>query len=157
MAISKAWGFTNNTDSTYKLTPKVIDPASYALTTDDPGKCVLKNTTSPIDQVEVLTYQASDIKAVNQTEKNMYPPQVEDGRTVTVKLEDKIRLTSSVDDTFMVDLPVSCNISWRFTKNAQVSASDLFLMLARVVGACQTTAGTSLIGNLMVMDLNPKS
>lgn len=157
MAISKAWGFTNNVDSSYKLTPKAIDPAVYALTTDDPGKCVLKNTTSPIDQVEVLTYQASDIAKVNQTERNMYPPQVEDARTVTVKLEDKIRLTSSVDDTFQIDLPVSCNISWRFTKNAQVTASDLLLMLSRVVGACQTTSGSSMIGNLMVMDLNPKS
>lgn len=160
MAITANWGFTNNTDSTHVVTPKVMDTASsFAVVTDDPGKCVLKNTTCPIDQVEVLTYMASDIATVNQTDKNLYPPRVQDGRAVTVKLEDKLRLSSSVDDTFIVDLPGSVNVTWRFTKSKYMTAEHLLLLFQRLAGAIQDdlNSGSSRLGDLMMMQLNPNA
>lgn len=158
MAIAYSWGFTNNSDSSYTLTPKKVEPSYYAVTVDDPGKCIMKNTTSPIDQQEVITYQASDISIVQQTDKNLYPPKVVEGRVITVKLEEKLRLTSSTDDTFMVDLPVNCNVTFRFTKSQYITEALLKGLLARLVGALQNeTDGSSRIGKMMRMQLNPNS
>jgi hypothetical protein len=118
----------------------------------------MKNTTSPIDQQEVITYQASDISIVQQTDKNLYPPKVVEGRVITVKLEEKLRLTSSTDDTFMVDLPVNCNVTFRFTKSQYITEALLKGLLARLVGALQSeTDGSSRIGKMMRMQLNPNS
>jgi hypothetical protein len=158
MALSSSFGFTNTTDSSVSLTPTAIGMSNYALVTDDPGKCLLKNTTCPIDQVETLTYMCQDINQVNQEEKNVNPPKIQSGRVVTIKMEAKKRVTSSVDDTFVVDYPVSCNVSFRFTKSQYITANDLLTMLKRVVGALQDSSADGYrLDDLMMQQLNPKN
>jgi hypothetical protein len=158
MALSSSFGFTNTTDSSVSLTPTAIGMSNYALVTDDPGKCLLKNTTCPIDQVETLTYMCQDINQVNQEEKNVNPPKIQSGRVVTIKMEAKKRVTSSVDDTFIVDYPVSCNVSFRFTKSQYITANDLLTMLKRVVGALQDSSADGYrLDDLMMQQLNPKN
>jgi hypothetical protein len=158
MALSGSFGFTNTTASSVDITPTAVGMSNYAVTVDDPGKCVLKNTTCPIDQVETITFMCQDLNTINQEEKNVHPPKLGGGRLITAKIEAKKRFTSTVDDTFMVDYPVSCNISWRFSKTQYVDATDLMTMLKRVLGALQDASSDGyLIDNLMMQDLNPKS
>lgn len=158
MALSSSWGFTNTTASTASLTPTAVGMNNYAVTVDDPGNCVLKNVTSPIDQVEVLQFQSQDIANVYQKEKNVNPPKVQDGRQITAKIEAKKRVTSSVDDTFIEDLPVSCNITWRFVKSSNITANDLLTILKRVIGAMQDESTDGYIIDLLMMEnCNPKN
>lgn len=158
MALTSSFGFTNTDDSSVNLTPTAIGFSNYAVTTDDPGKCVMKNTTCPIDQVETLSFLTQELGTITQEEKNANPPKVSGGRLITVKLEAKKRVSSSTDDTFIVDLPVSCNVSFRFAKSQYVTASDLLTMLKRVVGALQdNSADGYLIDQLMMQQLNPKN
>jgi hypothetical protein len=157
MALTSSFGFTNTTDSLVDLTPTAIGYSNYAVTIDDPGKCVLKNITCPIDQIETISFMSQELNQINQEEKNANPPKLAGGRLITVKVEAKKRVTSSSDDTFIQDYPVSCNISWRFSKNQNVTAADLLTMLKRVVGALQDNSTDGyIIDNLMMQQLNPK-
>jgi hypothetical protein len=159
MAITGSYGFTNNTDATHDITPILIVTATdYAVTTDEAGKCVIKNITSPIDQVEVITFQGSDWpSAVKQTETNAHPASVQSSRSCNVKVEMKKRLTSSVDDTFVVDLPITCDISFRFIKNQYITKNDLLMALRRAVGALfdSDDSGNTRLDNMMMMQFNP--
>lgn len=157
MAIVTSWGFTNTTDSSLNLVPTALDWDNYAVTTDDPDRCVLKNTTSPIDQVETISFLSQELGTINQDEKNYNPPKVTNARAVTIKVEDKKRVTSTTDDFAVVDLPASCNITWRFSKNSNLTDQDLLEMLKRAVGALQNRLQTGWTFNsLMMKQLNPK-
>lgn len=158
MALTSSFGFTNTTDSQVELTPTAVGMSNYAVVVDDPGRCVLKNTTGPIDQVETLAFMAEDLGSIIQEEKNANPPAVSGGRRITIKMEAKKRVTSSSDDTFAVDYPVSCNVTFRFSKTQYVTAADLLTMLKRVVGALQDSSTDGyILDQLMMQQLNPKA
>lgn len=157
MALSGSLGFTNVTSAVADVTPTKIDYATdYAVTTDDPQKVVMKNITSPIDQIETITYQSQELNVINQEEKNANPPKVAGGRLITVKVEDKMRVTSTSDDTFIVDYPCSCSISFRFSKTQYITAATLETLLKRAIGALQDPSDASFrLDELMMLQLNP--
>jgi hypothetical protein len=160
MAISGSWGFTNTSSSLHDVTPVVIDTTTkYAVVSDTVGKTVIRNVTSPIDQEEVITYQGQDVKKVVQTRSNVNPPKNEGGRTINVKLEAKKRLTSSTDDAFVVDLPVSIDLTFRFTKSQYIDASDLTMLLTRIIGSLYDSddSGNTRLDNLMLGQYNPNN
>lgn len=155
-AISGSWGYTNTTASTHTLTPVAVDLATnYAKTEDSPGRVVFKNITSPIDQVECIIITSNDLNKISQEEKNLYPPKVQGGRLVSVKAEAKKRLTSTTDDSFIVDYPASCAIQFRFSRNSSISASDMETLLKRALGSIQNSDGTFAIDKLMLQQLDP--
>lgn len=158
MAIVDSFGFTNNTDAAHGVIPKLINAsADYAVTEDTAGKCIIKNITSPIDQVEVITFQGQDVNQIRQSEVNAHPSNVQSGRSINVKLEAKKRLTSTNDDSFIVDLPITCDITFRFVKNSYITSADLTLILKRAIGALYDSddSGNSRIDNMMMMQFNP--
>lgn len=158
MALTSTFGYTNTTRSEHEITPYNIDLSSdYAVTTDDPMKVVLKNVTSPIDQIETITFQAQELNSLNQEEKNANPPKVAGGRLVTVKIEDKKRVTSSLSDTDISDYPASVSISFRFAKTQYVTAADLAELLERNLGAIQSSDGQYILDKLMMLKLNPNT
>jgi hypothetical protein len=157
MSLTSSFGFTNETDSTVLITPTAIGWSNYAVTSDDPGKCVLKNLTCPIDQVETVTFLAQDLPNIVQEEKNQNPPKVGGGRAITIKLEAKKRTVSSTDDAYIVDYPASVNISWRFAKNQAITANDLLKLLRRALGALQDASTDGyILDEMMLQQLNPK-
>lgn len=158
MAITGSFGWTNNTDSSNNVTPILIDMFhNYAITEDTAGKCVAKNITTPIDQSEVITYQGQDVNVIKQSEVNAHPAQVQSGRQINVKVETKKRLSSSVDDSFIQDLPVTCDITFRFIKNQYITKDDLILVLRRAIGALYDSddKGGTRLDNMMMMQFNP--
>jgi hypothetical protein len=120
-------------------------------------KVVLKNVTSPIDQIETITFQAQELNSLNQEEKNANPPKVAGGRLVTVKVEDKKRVTSSLSDTDISDYPASVSISFRFAKSQYVTAADMAELLERDLGAIFTSEGRYILDKLMMLKLNPNT
>lgn len=157
-SISASWGFTNTTDATHGVTPKLIDMSTkYACRKSSDNYARMYNTTSPTDQTEVIIYQGDDISKVNQTLPNLYPPKVQKGRSFNVTVEAKKRLSSSDDPTFCVDLPVNVGISFRFVQSQYITSSDLKAILLRAVGALfdSDDSGNDRIDNLMVGQYNP--
>jgi len=157
MSLTQSWGVTNTTASTHEVAPIDLGFSNYAVATEDPGKCILKNTTSPIDQVEVIAITSNDLASINQEEKNQNPPKVNGGRLVSVKVEGKKRITSTTDETFIVDYPASVAIQFRFAKSQYITAADLRMLLTRALGALQDADGNDLIGKLMLQQLNVKA
>lgn len=161
MALSGSFGYTNTDDgvSASTVTPVKIDfAADYAVVSDDPMKVVIKNTTSPIDQIETITFQAQELNQINQEEKNSNPPKVAGGRLITIKVEDKMRVTSSTDDTFVTDFPASCSISFRFSKTQHIDNNDMVELLRRAIGALQSAStGAFRLDKLMMLQLNPNN
>lgn len=158
MAVSYDYGYTNTTESTEKYTPIIIDMSKYAVTVDDPELCVIKNITSPIDQPEVISYISSERESIAMTEPNVHPAVSSKARMITVKVEDYKRETSSTNDAYVVDYPITCNITWRFAKNRAFSSADLLAVLTRALGAIKDSDGTGTrLDNMMMQQLNPKS
>jgi hypothetical protein len=160
MAITGSYGYTNVTESTVDLTPVAVGLSNYAVTQDDPGKCSMKNVTSPIDQVETISFFCQEIGKITQEEENVHPaPEGEEhNRMITARLEAKKRLSSSVDDTFCIDQPISTNVSWRFPKSQYITSQDLIVQLKRLIGALQDQSDDGyIIDMLMMQQLNPKN
>lgn len=158
MAISGSYGYTNTSKASTGFDAVVIDDSIYAIVTDEPGLCVMKNTTSPIDQPEVISYIAQEKTTISLTEQNQHPAASTNARMITVKVENLKRMTSSVDDTYITDLPLTCNITWRFARNAAFTKDDLIAILERALGAIRDSDGTgSRLDNMMMLQVNPRS
>lgn len=156
MALSYSWGYTNTTAGGDNYNPIIIDMINYAVTADQPKKCVIKNITSPIDQPEVITFMCDDRQSISTTETNLHPAPNTAARMISVKVENFKRELSSVDDHYIVDYPIINTISWRFSKNKAFSADDLMLILRRALGAIRDSDGHgSRLDNMMMEQLNP--
>lgn len=156
MAIHGSWGYTNTSASTETITPVAVGANNYAVVVDAPGKCVIKNITSPIDQVESISFMSQPLGKISQEEKNSNPPKVGDYMLITAKIEGKKRLTSDTDDSFVVDMPLSTNISWRFPKTQYITSADLLEQLKRLIGILQDNSTDKFIlDEMMLNQLNP--
>jgi hypothetical protein len=158
MAVTYDYGYTNNTHSSEAFTPIVISTGDYAITVDSPELCVMKNITSPIDQPEVISYISSERESISMTEPNVHPSISQKARMITVKVENYKRESSDTNDAYVVDYPLTCNITWRFAKNRAFSSADLIAILERALGAIKDSDGTGTrLDNMMMQQLNPKS
>jgi hypothetical protein len=158
MAISGSWGVQNTTPASHSLTPILIETdKDYAVVSDGTGKTVVRNVTSPQDQEEFITYQGQDLSRVVQSRRNTNPPKSEAGRSINIKLEGKKRLSSSTDDSFIVDLPVSVDLTFRYTVSQYIDSSDLLAVLYRLLGSLYDSddSGNTRLDNLMVGQYNP--
>jgi hypothetical protein len=156
--IQTSWGFTNDTDATHEIAPKLIDMAHHYACRDSFTNGVrMYNATVPGETTEIITYQGDSLSMVKQTKPNLYPPKVQKGRSFNVTDEVKKIVTSSDDPTFRVDYPINCSISFRFTESPYVTKEDLLMVLCRTVGALfdSDDSGNSRIDNLMVGQYNP--
>lgn len=168
MAIISGWGFTNTTPASHPVTPTLIDTdTDYAMITDVAGKCVLKNVTCPLGQEERITFQVEDINKVTRPsdkgdpkkEDLLYPPKLRAGRSINVKTESLKRCTSTTDDTFTEDLPCKVSITLQYTRNPQITAADLKLLVDRAYSSLfdSDDSGNTRLDNLMLMQVNPNN
>jgi hypothetical protein len=159
MAIVSSFGYTNTTASTNTVAPVAVGVSTnYTVDKGTSGKVTIKNLTSPVDQVEAITIMSRDQNWLTQVEPTAFPVKTVPFRMVTVKVEGKKRVTSTTDDTFVQDYPVTTNISFRFPVTAYVTAADLreqLLRLCEVLAINDPTAPTSRIQKLMLNQLDP--
>lgn len=156
--MSKAFGFTNTTDSTkVTITPTDLKVVSnYAVTEDEANICRLANVTCPLDQPEVLTYQCQDITNVNTSIKNQYPPLVKDGIQYSTKLETLLSIQDA-DPNHRVDLPIVAQLSIRHSKNGNITETDIQTIIDRLVGSLYSTGGTCRLTAMMRQSLKPSN
>lgn len=156
MSISSKFSFTNATASTHPVTPVVMDPASYALVTDDPGSCVLSNNTAAIDQGETLSYQARKITNVSSVQTDLYPSKVQSGIQYQIKLDELLSTTSDTDPTFRVDQPIVAYLTIRHPLASEITSAHIETIFKRLVGACMKSDGSYRFADLMRSALRPE-
>lgn len=158
MAITWKFGYTNDSvvEAGLPMDHINIQPVNqYALKVDEPDECQLSNVTTPIDQPEVLTYQASTVKNIPTKIKVSNPLPTTDGIMYGVRLDEVLRGTSSTDDSFVTDLPIVVNLSVKHPVNSAITAPVIKEVIARLVSALYTTGNEDRITDLMRSALKP--
>lgn len=158
MSLQASFGFTNNTVNSKITTLKPADlkpVTDYAQTSHSSTKAELQNTTTPIDQPEVLTFNGSTIEKVDSVISNQYPSSVKDGVTYGVRLDELLSVTSDTDPLYRMDLPIVCQINFRHAKNGQITPEIVQQVLNRTVGALYESNGTSRLNSLMRQAIDP--
>lgn len=157
MAITSSFGYTNtearqDAVSTQKL--EYMD--CYALREDEPDICSMSNTTCPIDQQEILSFQYSELKKIPTKAKITHPIPDGTGCMWGVRVDEVLRLTSSTDETFVQDLPVVCNVSFKHPVHSQITPDIIAAVASRAMSALFYDAGGSdRVNELMRSSLKP--
>lgn len=158
MAITWDFGYTNKSNMT---SPTPIDhkklqiTENYALKVDEPDECQLSNTTAPIDQPEVITYQAAPVKNIPTKIKVSNPLPARDGIMYGVRIDTVLRGQSDTDDSYVVDLPIVCNISFKHPVNNAITMGTIQDVFARAVAALYTEQNKPRFRDLMMSALKP--
>lgn len=157
MALNSSFGYTNKDARTDAVTLTKLEFASdYALREDEPDICSMTNTTSPIDQQEVLSFQYSELKKIPTKAKLANPLPDGAGCMWGVRLDDILRVTSTTDETFVQDLPVVCNISFKHPVHSQITPAVVAEVASRAMSALFYDAGGfDRINELMRSSLKP--
>lgn len=157
MALKKSFGFTNTSVNANVVIPVAdINPLSdYAERVASTTDCQYVNTTSPVDQPEVISFKTADLKNVSVPQTNLYPPRVPDATQFVVKVDELLSVTSDSDPTFRVDYPISAYLTVRFTKTGHVDDTDIQTVINRVVGELYKDDGSSRIPDLMRQCIRP--
>lgn len=143
MAIQKAWGYGEDTPSSYDLNPSVFAPTSWALIEDEPGKCQLSHQ-STIDNGEMVTYEAKSVGGVGTYLKAAHKVNQKSSVTYTIRVDEQLKLTSTDDATYAETVPVVAMITIRHPKNGNLLPSDVDTVFKRLIGAAfKTVDGTA--------------
>lgn len=145
MALSGKFSYTNTTDvgAAGKLTPVNVMPVhDYALIEDEPERVIVQNTLGDIDQQERLVFQRSSVNNVPISFANSNPDPNAANIQYGIKLESLYRITSSTDDTFVKDLPITCTLTFKHPTNSLITADVITTILLRTLGALEGDDGT---------------
>lgn len=139
------FNFTNVGDFTDKITPVHISPlANYAKVGDEPTYCVLSNRTASLDQGELLTYRANDIKKISTTQVIQNPLPIRNGIQYVIKLEEILR-TKDAAGNIVGDEPIVAYLTIRHQKSGNISSDIIDTVVRRLFGACYLDGGTAVI------------
>lgn len=150
-------GYTNKTASTKTLTlTKLGLQKNYGLIEDEKGSVTLTNLTSSVSQPERVHLRAMNLKDVFLTVPNNYPPSAKGGIQYSVKVETLISETSSTDEAYRVDHPISVVLTIKHDTSGAVTPDAVEGAIVRALSCLYTDAGDSRIPSLMHMAVKPE-
>lgn len=150
MAKVSTFGFTNNTDSSNKVTLKTLGLTSnYALTAEDANNAVLSNRTAPIDAEEIVTFRTRSIASVNTDLNIQNPSKVKSGVQYQVQLEDTLVTTDTDDASFRVDEPVVALLTIRHPRSGNITEAHVGQIFTRLISCLMKTDGSWRFSDLM--------
>lgn len=162
MAKTTSFGYTDTTDggTTRTFTRANLNwPADFVATEKSDKKFQGANKTSPIDQLETVRVQASEIADVykgTSIDPSVYAASRK-GLSVVAQVNDILRVTDSVDTTYQVDLPISCHMVIKVPQNSMITADNVMAVVGRALACCfdsnQITSGR--ISNLLRGAMTP--
>lgn len=154
--INTSFNVTNVSDASKTLTYKALGLVdNYALKEDEPTRCVIANSTSPLDAGELISFSATDIKKVTTDQDILYPAGVTAGVQYQIRVEDVLSTTSDTDASFRVDQPVVMMLTVRQPKSSYVSDEVMTTMLQRLMGAVMKSDGSTRFSDLARSSLKP--
>ena len=163
MAKTTSFGYTDTADSgssTRAFTRANLNwPVDFVATEKSDMKFQGANKTSPIDQLETVRVQASEIADVykgTSIDPSAYAASRK-GLSVVCQINDVLRVTDSVDTAYQVDLPISAHMVIKVPQNSMITADNVMAVagrcLALLFDSNQVTSGR--IANLLRGAMTP--
>lgn len=154
--MTSSFSFTNTTEMAgVSIVPINIKPVTnYGKVQDEPTVCMLQNRTAPLDQGELITYRANELKDVSTSQTIQNPAKVRNGVQYVVKVDEILRTTSSAGD-IVCDEPVVAYITIRHQKSGNITSAIVESVFERLVGAVYKEDGTTRFSDLMRSALVP--
>jgi len=134
-------------------------PVDFVATEKSDMKVQAVNKTSPLDQLETIRVQASEIADVykgTSIDPSVYAPSRK-GLSIVCQVNDVLRVTETTDAQFLNDLPLSAHLVVKVPQNALVTADMVMALAGRCLAALfdsnQLTSGR--IANLLRGAMTP--
>lgn len=156
MSLVSSFGYTNTTAQTFGAPVDKVEMATnYALIEDEPNKCVLSNTTAPVDQGERVSYSFQKLAKVSTDQDVLYPSNVPNGVQYSIRVEELLSTTDTADPTFRVDDPIVAWLTIRHPSSGRITSAILDEIVSRLNGCVYKDDGTTRFGDLMRSALKP--
>lgn len=163
MAKSASFGYTDTLDTgsaTRTFTRANLNwPVDFVATEKSDMKFQGANKTSPMDQLETIRVQASEISDVykgTSIDPSAYSGSRK-GLSIVAQVNDILRVTDSVDTTYQVDLPLSAHMVIKVPQNSMITSDHVMALagrcLATLFDSNQLTSGR--IANLLRGAMTP--
>lgn len=149
------FGFTNTTKRTVTVPVVDIRMTDYAMRQDEPESCAVINTTTNVDQPELITYQCGNLDRVPTKNKNLYPAPVQAGVQYGIRIDELLRVTDD-SDVELYDLPLTATLTFRHASNAAITAEVVESILQRLLGALYKSETETRINDMMRMAIRPQ-
>jgi hypothetical protein len=150
MAKVSNFTYSNTTDSSHTIAPKLLGLVSnYSLTGDVADVVTLNNKTADIDSEEIVQIRSRYAEKVNNLVNVMYPAPVAKPIEYSVRLEDILKVTDTADASFRVDEPISCTIAIRHNKSGNITNAIVAAVVVRALSAFVKADGTWRFDDLM--------
>lgn len=124
MSKTASVGYTDTADggsATRSFTRANLNwPVDFVALEKSDMKFVAANKTSPIDQLETVRVQASEIADVYRgtTIDPSAKAASSKGLSIVCQVNDILRVTETTDPTYQVDLPMSCHMVLKVPQNS---------------------------------------
>lgn len=122
----------------------------------------LVNMSSPLDRPEKFRFAVNDIANIYTNtgiDPSVWAASTK-GESLLCQVTEVLSVTDTTDPSYRVDLPITCNITLKFPKNALITSTQLQTLLGRAVSGFYetgdlTTAGINRLshGSLIPTDL----
>lgn len=127
-----SWGYSNSTASSKSAAMVALGlKTNYGLAEDTANQCLLTNTTSPIDQPEIVRYDFERQKVSVSDLAN--PPKSRDGVRYVATVKDVYRETRDNGDVF--DHPIQVSISFKHDTSINWTNALVLAALSRGISA----------------------
>jgi hypothetical protein len=143
MARTSVTAFDSQTTENITLAlPKIAVSTNYTVIKDDAGDTAISNITSDVDLPEQISFKYSSIEQVNSSLKATNKPTTKGGYQIIIR-DEFIQRTTETDGTVHDD-PVSCYITFRTTRGANItSGAAVAGYINRVLSAALMQTGTT--------------
>lgn len=150
MAKVSDFKFTNTTDGSKTVTPKVLKLTSnYSVSGESADTSVLNNKTAPIDAEEIITFRSRQLPKVNTDLNIQFPSKVAGGIQYQVMVEDTLSTTDTVDADFRVDEPIVAQLTIRHPKSGNITGALVGQAVTRLLSSVMKEDGTWRFDDLM--------
>lgn len=160
MAKALNWNYAYNDADTKNVSIYDVNwNADFALQSDEPGDCVVVNTTGFTDHPETVRFAINDVAnaytGTGVDPANMAPNK--QGFSLLVQTNDLLRVTDSENPTYQKDLPVSCHIVVKSVRDSDLTPDAVEFAIKRMIAALYNTDVTdsSRINELLRKALKP--
>lgn len=139
MSKSTSFGYTDTADggvTTKSFTRANLNwPVDFVITSDGDSKALMVNKTSPLDQLEKVRIESSNIADVykgTSIDPKVYAPSRQ-GTSIVCQVMDILRVTDSADSAYQVDLPISAHIVLKVPLSTHVTAANVLTVAGRAL------------------------
>jgi hypothetical protein len=162
MAKTTSFGYTDTADgtSTRAFTRANLNwPVDFVPLEKSDMKFQGANKTSPLDQLEVIRVQASEISDVYKgttIDPSAYAGSRK-GLSIVAQVNDILRVTDAAVPDYQVDLPISCHLVIKVPQSSMITADQVMSVVGRALAALfdSNMITSARIGNLLRGAMTP--